>query len=161
MAVCAALVTPLWDEKVSQSLGGLKIQDVRRIADQTGGVVRTRRARDSQPGMFGANAMPVSWTTPGLTAPALPAMTPVEETVAGIWSEVLGIAGLGVHEDFFELGGHSLLATQVVTRVRRALCKEVSLRLLFEARRDPAGGLEGGPGRGVALLVVVERDDLG
>jgi hypothetical protein len=31
---------PLWDEKVSQSLGGLKIQDVRRIADQTGGVVQ-------------------------------------------------------------------------------------------------------------------------
>jgi VWFA-related protein len=31
---------PLWDEKVSQSLGGLKIQDVRRIADRTGGVVQ-------------------------------------------------------------------------------------------------------------------------
>ena len=31
---------PLWDEKVSQSLAGLKIQDVRRIADQTGGVVQ-------------------------------------------------------------------------------------------------------------------------
>jgi VWFA-related protein len=31
---------PLWDEKVSQSLGGLKIQDVRRIADQTGGVIQ-------------------------------------------------------------------------------------------------------------------------
>jgi Mg-chelatase subunit ChlD len=31
---------PLWDEKVSQSLAGLKLQDVRRIADQTGGVVQ-------------------------------------------------------------------------------------------------------------------------
>jgi VWFA-related protein len=41
-AVDALVVSsaPMWDEKVSQSLGGLKIQDVRRIADQTGGVVR-------------------------------------------------------------------------------------------------------------------------
>ena len=41
-AVDAMVVSsaPLWDEKVSQSLGGLKIQDVRRIADQTGGVVQ-------------------------------------------------------------------------------------------------------------------------
>ena len=31
---------PLWDEKVSQSLAGLKLQDVRRIADQTGGVIQ-------------------------------------------------------------------------------------------------------------------------
>jgi VWFA-related protein len=31
---------PLWDEKVSESLGGLKIQDVRRITSQTGGVIR-------------------------------------------------------------------------------------------------------------------------
>jgi len=31
---------PLWDEKISQSLAGTKLQDVRRIADQTGGVVQ-------------------------------------------------------------------------------------------------------------------------
>jgi VWFA-related protein len=31
---------PLWDEKISQSLAGTKLQDVRRIADQTGGVIR-------------------------------------------------------------------------------------------------------------------------
>jgi VWFA-related protein len=31
---------PLWDEKISESLAGTKLQDVRRIADQTGGVVR-------------------------------------------------------------------------------------------------------------------------
>jgi len=41
-AVDAMVVSsaPLWDEKVSQSLAGLRIQDVRRIADQTGGVVQ-------------------------------------------------------------------------------------------------------------------------
>ena len=41
-AVDALVVSsaPLWDEKISQSLVGLKLQDVRRIADQTGGDVR-------------------------------------------------------------------------------------------------------------------------
>ncbi|HVY95260.1 MAG TPA: VWA domain-containing protein [Bryobacteraceae bacterium] len=41
-AVDALVVSnsPLWDEKISQSLVGTKIQDVRRITSQTGGVVR-------------------------------------------------------------------------------------------------------------------------
>jgi VWFA-related protein len=41
-AVDALVVSsaPMWDEKVSQSLAGLKLQDIRRIADQTGGVVQ-------------------------------------------------------------------------------------------------------------------------
>ncbi|HSS52915.1 MAG TPA: amino acid adenylation domain-containing protein, partial [Thermoanaerobaculia bacterium] len=57
---------------------------------------------------------------------------PVEELLAEIWSEVLGIEQVGVRDDFFALGGQSLLATQVISRVRRALAVEVPLRLLFE-----------------------------
>src|SRR5205807_2029291 len=37
--------------------------------------------------------------------------TPIEELIAGLWSEVLGLKQVGRHENFFELGGHSLLAT--------------------------------------------------
>jgi amino acid adenylation domain-containing protein/non-ribosomal peptide synthase protein (TIGR01720 family) len=61
------------------------------------------------------------------------AWTPVEELVAGIWSEVLKRDGVGRNENFFELGGHSLLATQVISRVREVFSVEVEVRRLFEA----------------------------
>ena len=49
----------------------------------------------------------------------------VEETIADIWSQVLRIEQVGVHENFFELGGHSLLIMQVISRLRSALGVEL------------------------------------
>ena len=63
----------------------------------------------------------------------VPPRTPIEEILAGIWVEVLGVERVGVHDSFFELGGHSLLATQVLSRVIHAFQVEVPLRSLFEA----------------------------
>ncbi|RYZ35479.1 MAG: amino acid adenylation domain-containing protein, partial [Myxococcaceae bacterium] len=59
--------------------------------------------------------------------------TPVEETLAATWRELLGVAQVGIHDDFLELGGHSLLATQAISRIRAALGVELPLRALFEA----------------------------
>ncbi|HEX2271889.1 MAG TPA: amino acid adenylation domain-containing protein, partial [Pyrinomonadaceae bacterium] len=59
--------------------------------------------------------------------------TAVEELLAGIWAEVLGVERVGIHDNFFELGGHSLLATQVISRVRETFRLELPLRSLFEA----------------------------
>ncbi|HYO13129.1 MAG TPA: amino acid adenylation domain-containing protein, partial [Thermoanaerobaculia bacterium] len=59
--------------------------------------------------------------------------TPVEELVAGIWSEVLAVETVGRDDNFFDLGGHSLLATRVVSRLRETLGADVSLREVFEA----------------------------
>jgi acyl-coenzyme A synthetase/AMP-(fatty) acid ligase/acyl carrier protein len=59
--------------------------------------------------------------------------TEVEKAIAGIWSEVLGVAGVGVGDEFFDIGGHSLLATRVLVRLRDLFGLDVPLRLLFEA----------------------------
>ena len=59
--------------------------------------------------------------------------TPTEEQLAAIWSEVLQVAKVGIHDDFFELGGHSLLATQVISRIRDSLGVEVPVRAMFES----------------------------
>jgi hypothetical protein len=59
--------------------------------------------------------------------------TPAERFVAGVWLEVLGRNGTGVHDSFFQVGGHSLLATQVVSRLRRAFGVDLPLRVMFEA----------------------------
>jgi len=59
--------------------------------------------------------------------------TPIEESLVGIWSEVLGLERVGIHDNFFELGGHSLLATRVVARVRSVFQAELPLRSLFES----------------------------
>nr|WP_222530534.1 non-ribosomal peptide synthetase [Azospirillum sp. 412522] len=45
---------------------------------------------------------------------------PVEETVAAIWAEVLGLERLGIEEDYFALGGDSIRSIQIAARCRRA-----------------------------------------
>jgi len=58
--------------------------------------------------------------------------TATEQSLAGIWSELLGLDRVGVHDSFFELGGHSLTATRMVLRVRSTFDVELPLREVFE-----------------------------
>jgi amino acid adenylation domain-containing protein len=58
---------------------------------------------------------------------------PVEEVVAEVWSEVLGVAQVGAQDNFFDLGGHSLLAAQVITRISEQLAIDLPMRALFES----------------------------
>lgn len=68
---------------------------------------------------------------PDLPVAHLAPRTDEEAAVAALWEEVLGIDGLGVHDNFFDLGGHSLLAAQLVSRLRQSFRVEVELDALF------------------------------
>ena len=58
--------------------------------------------------------------------------TETERQLAGIWSDILGVANVGIHDDFFELGGHSLMAAQLVARVTESMQVGLPLRRLFD-----------------------------
>ncbi|MCX4744348.1 amino acid adenylation domain-containing protein [Kitasatospora sp. NBC_01287] len=58
---------------------------------------------------------------------------PVEKAITALWSDILGIDTVGIHDDFFHLGGHSLLATQVTSRIRTTLGVDLPVRTLFTA----------------------------
>jgi amino acid adenylation domain-containing protein len=58
--------------------------------------------------------------------------TEVEQVLALLWQELLGVERVGVHDSFFVLGGHSILAAQLLSRMREALRTELSLHQLFE-----------------------------
>jgi len=93
-----------------------------------------------------------------------PPRTATEQMVAEIWSNILGLPKISLHDDFFELGGHSLLATQVMGRVRSTTGVELPLRALFEnptvaqlaAQVDAA--LQKGNVSAAPVIVPVARD---
>jgi acyl carrier protein len=59
--------------------------------------------------------------------------TPLEAALLAIWSEILKVDKIGIHDNFFDLGGHSLLAIQILSRTRDALSIELPVRFLFES----------------------------
>ncbi|MEH1958972.1 MAG: non-ribosomal peptide synthetase [Nostoc sp.] len=57
--------------------------------------------------------------------------TSTEVVLADIWSEVLHLPQVSIHDNFFDLGGHSLLATQLLSRINQIFSSEISLQQLF------------------------------
>ncbi|PMW96615.1 MULTISPECIES: condensation domain-containing protein, partial [unclassified Pseudomonas] len=90
-------------------------------------------------------------------------VTELEQQVAALWADILGVERVGLADHFFERGGHSLLAMQVVSRLRHALGREVPLKLLFEQPRlerfaAALHALEASVGEPVLALLPASRE---
>ncbi|MEH2000987.1 MAG: amino acid adenylation domain-containing protein [Nostoc sp.] len=58
--------------------------------------------------------------------------TPIEEMLAAIWAEILGLKRVSINDNFFELGGHSLQAVKLVSKLSVEMNVKVSVKLLFQ-----------------------------
>jgi amino acid adenylation domain-containing protein/non-ribosomal peptide synthase protein (TIGR01720 family) len=56
----------------------------------------------------------------------------IEQAIAGIWQDILGVQDIGIHDSFFELGGHSLTAASLLSTLRQAFSAKLAMRALFE-----------------------------
>ena len=63
----------------------------------------------------------------------VPPRTPLEQTLAGFWAQILPLERIGVYDDFFALGGDSLLAARVLTHMYQVTQLEVEVARFFEA----------------------------
>jgi amino acid adenylation domain-containing protein len=70
---------------------------------------------------------------PSLDTSYVAPSTPAEQVVARIWSSLLGVETVGVHDNFFDLGGHSLLATRLAYKIEEDFRVQIGLRALFQA----------------------------
>ncbi|MDV6277719.1 amino acid adenylation domain-containing protein [Rhodococcus erythropolis] len=59
-------------------------------------------------------------------------VTAVQEIVASVFGDVLGVERVGLDDDFFALGGNSLIATRLAARLGQALDAQIPVRVLFE-----------------------------
>jgi len=84
--------------------------------------------------------------------------SPLEELVAGIFTDLLGLDRVSLDGDFFELGGHSLLATRLVFELRRVLARDVPLGALTRAPtvRGLAAFLGGAPLKNLDAAILAD-----
>ncbi|WP_147458027.1 non-ribosomal peptide synthetase, partial [Pseudomonas syringae] len=74
----------------------------------------------------------------------------IEEQIAVIWQDLLGVAQVGRHDHFFELGGHSLLAVSLIGRMRQ-LGLSADVRVLFS--QPTLAALAAAVGGGTEIVV--------
>ncbi len=81
----------------------------------------------------GAEAASTTFERPNLGVAFIEPTTDVEKTLAGFWSELLGVKAIGTQDNFFDLGGHSLIAVRLFRMIKAAYAVDFPISVLFEA----------------------------
>ncbi|WP_201723365.1 thioesterase domain-containing protein, partial [Sulfitobacter sp. HI0076] len=97
-----------------------------------------------------ASAQGQSFERPDLDGSFVAPRNGIEEKLAEIWSNLLGVSPVGVEDSFFDLGGHSLIAVRLFAAVKREFKVEFPISVLFEAPTIAK----------CAALIAAERGDL-
>jgi thioesterase domain-containing protein/acyl carrier protein len=85
--------------------------------------------------------------------------TPVEQALAVLWQQLLGVEAVGLEDNFFDLGGHSLLAVKLFAEIERTFGRKLRLSTLYQA---PSLGLladaiaQASPSRPSSALAVLQ-----
>jgi FkbH-like protein len=69
----------------------------------------------------------------GTLVPPVAPRSDLERQLCRIWSTMLNVHPIGIHDNFFDLGGHSLLAVQLLSRLKDELAIELSLEVVYGA----------------------------
>jgi hypothetical protein len=80
-----------------------------------------RRALPTQEGLL--QKLEVSYVAP---------QTEIEQIIATVWQELLGVEKVGVNDNFFDLGGNSLLLTKTYSEFKKRLPNEVQFFSLID-----------------------------
>ena len=79
-------------------------------------------------------ALPLPGTSrPELDNKYVEPRNPVEKVLSKIWTEILDLDMVGIHDNYLELGGDSLQATRIISRVIAAFRVEISLKSLIDS----------------------------
>jgi amino acid adenylation domain-containing protein len=82
-------------------------------------------------GKLDSRALP-PWGGAYFRVPFIRPETEDEQSLAALWTEVLKVNEIGLHENFFQLGGHSLLAARLVSGIREKLGVAVPLSEFYD-----------------------------
>lgn len=133
------ILTAYWVPREGPTTEGVELREFLRMKIPDYMIPSTFRKLDVMPltpsGKIDRRALPVVESAPPSpeeTAGVAP-RTPIEEQVAEIWAEVLGLEHVGVFQDFFKSGGHSIRAMQVISRLRDLYDIDLPLHTLFDS----------------------------
>ncbi|MCX5233312.1 type I polyketide synthase [Streptomyces sp. NBC_00233] len=88
--------------------------------------------KDTSPFLVETAPTPSFNRRPDLAVAYTPAHSSVEQQVAEIWKEALGLDRVGRHDNFFDLGGESLLALQIIAEINARTGGTLALKTLWQ-----------------------------